>query len=147
MSAEVPQRIEPIRPATASSPAEALALLCEALSDGDVEAAACLYEPNAVVSLTLGDPCGASPLEEALSALASMKLAVEVAMVDAVMVNDLALVLASRSLVGLTSAGARASATGQGAVVLRKGPGEAWRFVADHWGLERSRLSPLAPLS
>jgi hypothetical protein len=38
---------EPIEPATADKPAEALRLVCEALSDGDLEAAVALYEPGA----------------------------------------------------------------------------------------------------
>ncbi len=43
---EAIEPIEPIEPATADEPAQALKLVCEALNDGDLEAAVALYGPR-----------------------------------------------------------------------------------------------------
>ena len=45
---------EPIEPAMADKPADALRLICEALSDGDLEAAVALYDPGAALAVVVG---------------------------------------------------------------------------------------------
>ncbi|MHB1497603.1 MAG: YybH family protein [Acidimicrobiales bacterium] len=123
-----------IAPASASSPAEALELLCEALSDGDVEAAASRYEPGAVVSVVAGDRRRHGALREALASLAGMKLAVEATCLGTVVAGDTALVLVYRSVSGLPGE-AKTACAGQGAATLRRQPSGAWLIVADRWGL------------
>jgi ketosteroid isomerase-like protein len=123
-----------IVPASASSPAEALDLLCEALSDGDVEAAASLYEPGAVLSLVAGDQRRHGALREALASLAGMKLAFEAVCLGTVVTGDTTLVLVHRSVTGFLGE-AKTACVGQGAASLRRQPSGAWLIVADRWGL------------
>jgi ketosteroid isomerase-like protein len=123
-----------IAPARATSPAEAFELLCEALSDGDVEAAASLYEPGAVLSTGPGERWCAGELREALACIANMKRPVEASVLDTVVSGEIALVLVSRSVCGLAGESRKAPA-GLGAATLRKQPHETWMIVTDHWGL------------
>jgi ketosteroid isomerase-like protein len=128
---------EPIRPATASSPAEALALLCEALSDGDVEAALSLYEPGALLVLAPRGELGHERcLDETVASLASTRLVFEARPLREVLAGDVALLLAARTVIGKAPDGASLDEASQGAAVLRNSPSQGWRFVLDYWGIE-----------
>jgi ketosteroid isomerase-like protein len=127
---------EPIRPAAAGTPAEALAFLCDSLSDGDLEAAAALYEPRASLSLVPERRCSGPALLEALADLIKTRLAVEVTLKGEAVAGDLALVFALRSVTGTTPEGKFLDMSGAGVAVLRERPGKGWRFALDHWQLE-----------
>jgi ketosteroid isomerase-like protein len=133
-----------IAPASASSPAEALELLCEAISDGDVEAAAALYEPGAVLSVVAGDRRRHGALREGLASLAGLKLAVEATCLATVAAGDTALVLVYRSVSALPGE-AKTACAGQGAATLRRQPSGAWLIVADRWGLNGPIAANFAP--
>jgi ketosteroid isomerase-like protein len=127
---------EPIEPATAREPAEALKLVCEALSDGDLEAAVALYEPGA--TLVLGAEAEPRPTEEvrkALGELMDTRLPVEVWVTGELTTGDLALVLALRTISGSAIDGSFVQLAGEGGAVLRKDPKRGWQVVADDWNL------------
>ena len=81
---------EPIEPARASKPADALKLVCEALSDGDLEAAVALYEPGAALAIAAErSACRTDEVRAALSELMDRRLPVQVAVTREIITGDL----------------------------------------------------------
>src|ERR1700722_9915728 len=119
---------DPIRPPAAGRPEEALELVSQALSDGDLEAALAQYEKGALLACWPG----AGQAGEAGQVLA------------AVMALRLALVICQRRVSGTGPDGERVWFSGHGCAMLRPQPDGAWRIAADAWRVE-TELPPDPP--
>ncbi len=127
---------EPIEPETADKPAEALRLVCDALSDGDLEAAVALYEPAAALALSAWTSArGAEEVRAELAELMEARLPVRVCVTGEIITGDLALVFAVRSISGRSGDGSLVRLLGEGGAVLRRSGAHGWQLVVDGWNL------------
>ncbi len=127
---------EPIAPATADKPAEALRLVCEALSEGDLEAAVALYEPEATLALFAQKSARRTEeVRAALDELMQTRLPVRAAITREVVTGDFALVFAVRGISGRSIDGSVVQLAGEGGAMLRRAGHHGWRLVVDDWNL------------
>jgi ketosteroid isomerase-like protein len=130
---------EPIQPAIADKPADAVRLVCEALSDGDLEAAVALYEPGATLALGTGTSArGTEEVRAALSELMGTRLPVRASVTREIITGDLALVFSMRAISGRSIDGPRVQLAGEGGAVLRRAGVKGWQLVVDDWNLAAS---------
>jgi hypothetical protein len=133
---------DPIAPAVARHPAEAVLLVSLAVSDGDLEAALAQYERGAVLRPWARDPAPeASAVAEDgdvacwLRQLMELRLPLSVTVRAVLPAAGIALVLAGRQMAGLDPDCERVELGGLGATVVRCQPGGCWRIAADAWQL------------
>jgi ketosteroid isomerase-like protein len=127
---------DPIAPPAASRPAEAVELVCLAVSGGDLEAALAQYEHGAVLRRWAHDPPGdPDTVTEALTALMDLRLPVSVQIRAVVPAGALALVLSQRHIIGAGPDCEPIQLSGAGATVVRRQQSRSWRIVADAWHL------------
>ncbi len=131
---------DPIKPPAARRPEEALELVSQALSDGDLEAALAQYEGQALLS-SAGRSWPASAdgdVRGALTSFMALRLPLAVRITTVLQTPDLALVICERRVAG-TEPGRRAGAAGRAG--LRRACGRSrtarWRIAADAWHLGR----------
>jgi ketosteroid isomerase-like protein len=137
---------DPIRPPVASRPEEALELVSQALSDGDLEAALAQYEKGALLAYwPRGDEPQSPPgtprrasngdgdVREALTSFMALRLPLRVRIVTVLEGVELALVICERRVAGTGPDGEQVRLTGHGCAVLRPQPDGAWRIAADAW--------------
>jgi ketosteroid isomerase-like protein len=135
--------LDPIAPSAAAHPQEAVELVCQAVSDGDLEAALAQYEHGAVLRLWAINPTAedgslstvAESAERLLSQLMELRLPVRARVRDVVRTGDIALVVAERQIAGVGSQGQPVAYTGAGAAVVVRQPGGRWQIAADAWRL------------
>jgi ketosteroid isomerase-like protein len=134
---------DPIAPPAASQPAEAVELVCQAISDGDLEAAVAQYEADAVLRPWAGDPGGnADDVANALIQLMDLRLPLSVRICAVVPAGGLALVLGERQIAGTGPDRAPVQLGGAGATMVRRQQGGSWRIIADAWYLSGPGAGP-----
>lgn len=127
---------EPIEPAVADRPADALRLICEALSDGDLEAAVALYDPGAALAVVVGTSArGTEDVRALLRELSETRLPISVSVTREIIVGDLALVFALRTVSGRSIDGPVVHLAGEGGAVLKCAEAKGWRLAIDDWNL------------
>jgi hypothetical protein len=142
---------DPIKPPAARRPQEALELVSQALSDGDLEAALAQYEgaarlvtwprqkPTAEGEVPGGEVRGGEvPGAEVRSALRSfmaLRLPLAVRIGTVLTAPGLALVICERHTTGTDPDGEHVSYRGHGCAVVRAQPDGSWRIAADAWHL------------
>jgi hypothetical protein len=129
----------------ARRPEEALELVSQALSDGDLEAALAQYEKGALLAYwpcwprgddPPGTPRGAvddSTVREALASVMALRLPLYVRIFTVLESPELALVICERRVAGTGPDGEQVRLSGHGCAVLRPQPDGAWRIAADAW--------------
>ena len=128
---------DPIAPPVASRPAEAVELVCLAVSDGDLEAALAQYEAGAVLRPWARDPGGnADGVADGLIQLMGLRLPLSVRIRTIVPGDGLALIIGERHIVGTSPDCEPVQLSGAGATVVRRQPGGSWRIAADAWYLD-----------
>jgi ketosteroid isomerase-like protein len=138
---------DPMAPAMASHPAEAVELVSMAVSDGDLEAALAQYEPDAVLRLWQGQSLDGDLVSDGLTWLINLRLPLAVRVRAVVPSGELALVLGERHMVGPGPDCDRVDLSGFGATVVRRQPGGTWRIAADAWYLSGSGAAGSVPPS
>lgn len=136
---------DPIQPPAARRPEEALELVSQALSDGDLGAALAQYEKTALLAYwpfassrdTDGDA------GDVLTAFMALRLPLAMRIVLVLGSPELALVVCERRAAGTDPDGARIWLTGHGCAMLRPQPDGSWRIAADVWHIGPEL--PLAP--
>jgi ketosteroid isomerase-like protein len=140
--------LDPIAPSVARQPAEAVELVAQAVSDGDLEAALAQYEPGAVLrpwavstaSSPAGaapagaDDAGAPPAARLLSEVMELRLPVFVRVCDVAQAGDIAVVVSERRISGIGADRRAVEFSGIGAAVVLRSMA-AWRIAADAWCL------------
>lgn len=127
---------DPIGPPVASRPAEAVELVSQAISDGDLEAALAQYEAGAVLRPWADDPGGDTDgVADGLTRLMDLRLPLSVRIRAVVPGDGLALVVGEWHIAGTGPDRERIQLTGAGATVVRRQPGGSWRIAADAWRL------------
>ena len=125
---------DPIKPPAARQPEEALQLVSQALSDGDLEAALAQYEPGArLVSWRQAEPD--SEIRSALTCFMDLRLPLAVRIGTVLRASGLALVICERHTAGTGPDGEEVKYRGTGCAVLRAQPDGTWRIAADAWHL------------
>jgi len=124
---------DPIQPPAARQPEEAVELVSQALSDGDLEAALAQYEPGArLVSWTSAD----SEIHSALTCFMALRLPLATRIATVLRASGLALVICERRTEGTGPDGEEVKYRGNGCAVVRAQPDGTWRIAADAWHLE-----------
>jgi len=123
-----------IGPPAAREPADVLLLACAALTDGDLEAAVALYEPDAALSWGQ-DPTatGHAAIRQVLAGVMDMRLPLRARAVRVLRTGELALITGERALTGTGPDGVAVTLTGPTALIARRQPDGTWRTAADEW--------------
>ena len=143
-----------IRPPVARRPEEALELVSQALSDGDLEAALAQYEKGALLAYwplcwPRGDDPPGTPRQgtsrrtsyhdndvgQALASFMALRLPLSVRITSVLESPELALVICERRVAGTGPDGEQVRLNGHGCAVLRPQPDGAWRIAADAWSV------------
>ncbi len=126
-----------------SGPAAAVARLSDAVNRGDLEGAAALYEPAAVLVGQPGQVArGAEQVREALRGFIALRPTLVTTGSQVIESSDLALYLSRWTLTGAGPDGALVAMGGESADVLRRQPDGRWLIALDDpWG---TRLLPPA---
>jgi ketosteroid isomerase-like protein len=142
---------DPIQPPAARRPEEALELLCQALSDGDLGAALAQYEKTALLACwpftasqdTDGD------VHDVLTGFMALRLPLAMRIVLVLDSPELALVVCERRVTGSDPEGEPVRFTGHGCAMVRPQPDGSWRIAADLWhvGPELPPYPPEIPLA
>jgi ketosteroid isomerase-like protein len=137
--------LDPIKPPAARRPEEALELVSQALSDGDLEAALAQYEGQALLSCwpqlaRRGD----GDIRGALASFMALRLPLSVRITTVLQTPELALVICERRVAGTSPDGDPVRLGGPGCAVLRPQPDGSWRIAADAWHLG-PELLPVPP--
>jgi ketosteroid isomerase-like protein len=128
---------DPIAPPAASRPAEAVELVCLAVSGGDLEAALAQYEAGAVLRPWARDRGGdTAGVADALIQLMGLRLPLAVRIRAIVPGDGLALVAGEWHIAGTGPDCEPVQLSGAGATVVRRQPGGSWRIAADAWCLD-----------
>jgi ketosteroid isomerase-like protein len=137
---------DPIRPPAARRPEEALELVSQALSDGDLEAALAQYEKGALLACWpgAGEAGQAGEVGQVLGGVMALRLPLYVRISSVLESSELALVICERRVDGTGPDGERVWFLGHGCAVLRPQPDGAWRIAADAWRVE-TELPPDPP--
>jgi len=119
-----------IEPPAARRPEEALELVSQALSDGDLEAALAQYEKGALLAYW---PDGDGSVREVLTSVMALRLPLYLRIATVLESPGLALVICERRVAGTGPDGEQVQLSGHGCAVLRPQPDGAWRIAADAW--------------
>ena len=121
---------DPIRPPAARRPEEALELVSQALSDGDLEAALAQYEKGALLACWpgAGEAGQAGEVGQVLAGVMALRLPLYVRISSVLESPELALVICERRVAGTGPDGERVWFT---RARLRRAPAAAGRRVAD----------------
>jgi ketosteroid isomerase-like protein len=137
---------DPIRPPAARRPDEALELVSQALSDGDLEAALAQYEKGALLACWpgAGETGQVGDVGQVLAGVMALRLPLYVRISSVLESPELALVICERRVAGTGPDGDQVWFSGHGCAVLRPQPDGAWRIAADAWRVE-TELPPDPP--
>jgi len=130
---------DPIEPLAARGPQEALELLSQALSDGDLEAALAQYEDAAMLAPWRADGPVDLGVRDALTWFMALRLPVSVRIGTVLATPGLALVTCERRIAGTGPDGEPVRLAGHGCAIVRPQLDGAWRIAADAWHLEAER--------
>ena len=125
-----------IRPPVARRPEEALELVAQALSDGDLEAALAQYEKGALLAYWPQASYADDDVRQALTSFMALRLPLSVRITTVLESPELALVICERRVAGTGPDGERVRLSGHGCAVLRPQPDGGWRIAADAWRVE-----------
>jgi ketosteroid isomerase-like protein len=137
---------DPIKPPAARRPEEALELVSQALSDGDLDAALAQYEKGALLACWpgAGEVGQVGEVGHVLAGVMALRLPLYVRISSVLESPELALVICERRVAGTGPDGERVQLSGHGCAVLRPQPDGAWRIAADAWRVE-TELPPDPP--
>ncbi len=136
---------DPIQPPAARGPEEALELVSQALSDGDLEAALAQYEGDARLVTWRPSPATADgAVRSALTCFMALRLPLAVQIATVLRAPGLALVICERRTSGTGPDGEQVRYRGHGCAVVRAQPDGTWRIAADAWHLGIQPATPTA---
>jgi len=118
---------------TAASPTHLMSLFAQRAAAGDIDGLMALYEPGAVFEPQLGSVLrGTEAIRAALTAFAAMRPRIEyTGEADCVIVDDIAIVANTWTVVGELPNGGTHREAGLSADVLRRQPDGCWLILID----------------
>ncbi|HKA42930.1 MAG TPA: nuclear transport factor 2 family protein [Burkholderiales bacterium] len=119
-----------------SQPIETVNRLTDALNRGDLEAAAALYEPNAVLVVQPGELArGSHELRTALGRFIALRPTLRAQAQHVVEADAIAMYIGRWTLQGTDPAGQPVSMGGESSDILRRQPDGRWLIAVDNpWG-------------
>jgi ketosteroid isomerase-like protein len=137
---------EIIPPPLATRPDDACQLVCDALSDGDLDAALTYYQPHAVIAPPAGPPVrGADAIRELLRQAAATRMLYQVQPEQTLLAEDTALVTGRWTVAGLdTATNGPPLARGRFCTVLHRS-GRGWQIVVEQMTDGDTPTSPPRP--
>lgn len=120
-----------ITPPLATSPDQACRLVCDAVSDGDLDAALAHYEPEAVIAAER-TARGREEIRSLLAGAAASRLLFSVAVRRTLMAVDLALVVGEWTRNGTDRRGHPSSSRGRYWSVVRLDAAGHWRIAVEN---------------
>jgi ketosteroid isomerase-like protein len=133
---------DPIAPPAARRPDEALELVSQAFSDGDLEAALAQYEDAAQLRPWLTGPVPG--LRPAMAGLMALRLPLAVQVYDVLKVSGLTVLTCERRIRGTGPDCEPVRLRGYGFAAVRPQPDGTWRIAIDAWCLE-TEIPPVPP--
>lgn len=139
---------DPIAPPVAYQAEEALELVCQAFSDGDIEAALAQYEDSAQLRpwAVASSDRDWRDIRGVLGELMSLRLPLSVQVSEVLQISDLSVVMCERRIFGTGPDCEPVRLRGYGFTAVRLQPDGAWQIVADAWCLESVNGAPAVPL-
>lgn len=134
---------DPIAPPVARRATEAVELVCQALSDGDLDAALAQYEDSAQLQSWARPAPGAGP-RDSLHELMDLRLPVSLTIQEILQVSGLTVVICERRIAGLGPDCEPIRLRGYGFAAVRPRPDGAWRIAIDSWCLD-TEIPPEPP--
>lgn len=118
------------------TPVDTVNRLMEAINRGDINGAASLYEPDAVIVAQPGQVArGTSAIRAALEGFIALKPALKGTAHQIVKAGDIALYCSKWTLTGTSPDGKRVDMSGASSDVLRRQPDGRWLISVDNpWG-------------
>jgi hypothetical protein len=135
---------DPIAPPAARSPEDALELLSEAFSDGDLEAALAQYEDSAQL-VPWAWPANGGRLRDTLDGLMALRLPLSIQISEVLHISGLSVVLCERRIIGIGPDCEHVHLRGYGFAAIRPQPDDTWRIAIDAWCLEAQPVAGRAP--
>jgi hypothetical protein len=123
---------DPIAPPAARRPAEALEIVCQAFSDGDLDAALAQYEDAA--QLQAFDQQVSDP-RAVMTELMALRLPLTLRVYDVLQVSGLTVFTCERRIAGLGPDCEPVLLRGFGFAAVRPQPDDTWRIAVDAWHL------------
>lgn len=137
---------DPIAPPVARRAEEALELVSQAFSDGDLDAALAQYEPSAQLQ-PWAKPTPARDLGETMRELMDLRLPLYLSIRETMQVSGLTVVIiCERRIAGIGPDCERIRLRGYGFATVRPQPSGGWRIAIDSWCLETPPEPPELPL-
>jgi hypothetical protein len=135
---------DPIAPPAARRPDEALELVSQAFSDGDLEAALAQYEDAAQLQPWARPRSTVLDLRPAMAELMALRLPLAVQVYDVLKVSGLTVLTCERRIAGLGPDCEPVRLRGFGFAAVRPQPDGTWRIAVDAWCLE-PEVPPVPP--
>jgi ketosteroid isomerase-like protein len=138
-----------IAPPVARRPEEAVELVCQAFSDGDIEAAVAQYECGAQLHPGAWPVSGVGDLAAIMSSLMALRLPMSIQIRVVLRAHSLAVVTCDRRIAGTGPDCEPVQLSGHGFAAIRPQADGTWRIAADTWCLanEIPLDPPAIPLS
>jgi hypothetical protein len=127
---------DPIAPPAARRPDEALELVSQAFSDGDLEAALAQYEDAAQLQPWARPYSPVLGLHAAMAGLMALRLPLAVQVYDVLKVSGLTVLTCERRIAGIGPDFEQVRLRGFGFAAVRPQPDGTWRIAVDAWCLE-----------
>jgi len=127
---------DPIAPPAARRPDEALELVSQAFSDGDLEAALAQYEDAAQLQPWARPDESVPGLRPAIAGLMALRLPLSVRVHDVLQVSGLTVLTCERRIAGTGPDCEPVRLRGYGFAAVRPQPDGTWRIAIDAWCLQ-----------
>lgn len=137
---------DPIAPPAARQAEEAVELVSQAFSDGDIEAALAQYEDSAQFRPWATAPGNGDgrDIRAVLGELMGLRLPLSVQVSEVLQISDLSVVICERRISGTGPDCEPVRLRGYGFAAVRLWPDGTWRIAADAWCLEPVPEPPAA---
>ncbi|HZR53482.1 MAG TPA: hypothetical protein VFB06_28745 [Streptosporangiaceae bacterium] len=127
---------DPIAPPVAHRAEDAVELVSQAFSDGDLDAALAQYEPSAQLQPWARPADAGYGLRDTMRELMDLRLPLSLSIRETLRVAGLTVVMCERRIAGLSPDSEQIRLRGYGFAAVRPQPDGSWRIAIDSWCLE-----------
>ena len=117
----------------ANKPEDCDLLVVKAISEGNIEAALALYEPDATFAPEVGKSVqGTAAVREVLNGFMAMKPTLNVTVPNVYQSGDIAILVSNWTMKGTDPDGNPVEESGKGTEVVRRQADGTWKFIIDN---------------